>query len=238
MLVKFGWRAGLVGMAVTVLGSWQLSLDANKNALLPQVIHSVGLIIMLGGCCVALIGYRLPWLIRVGNALSQIVLSDRAPIAGGGGTAESKPALRSVVVVALCAGPPLVMSFLLAMWVIPAWMAGLVIYVLNIGLTVTAVVTIASGSRWQRAFALGALIPLTFLIIELWFAPLFAVGRSGGFGGSYGESSFLVELRRVSMVLSYVGESRIGTVITWIAAAFTGMVAVAVRALLYRINQS
>jgi hypothetical protein len=39
------------------------------------------------------------------------------------------------------------------------------------------------------------------------------------------------------MVLSYVGGSRVGTVITWIAAAFTGLVAVAVRAMLYRINR-
>jgi hypothetical protein len=237
MLIKYGWRAGAVGMGVTVLGSWQLSLDTLKHAILPQVIHSVGLIIMLGGCCVALIGYRLPWLIRVGIALRDITLAERTRSEGGGRTAESKQTLRSVGLAVLCGGPPLVTILLLVMWVIPAWAAGLVICVANMLFMVKAFVVVSSGSRLQRAFAMGAIVPLTFLILQLGLVMLIALGNSAGFGSSYGNPSFSAEMRRLSVTLAYVGAYRLGAVIIWIAAVGCGAVAVAVRIVLYRINR-
>jgi hypothetical protein len=238
MLIKYGWRAGAVGMGVTVLGSWQLSLDTLKHAILPQVIHSVGLIIMLGGCCVALIGYRLPWLIRVGIALRDITFTERTRNAGGGRTPESTQTLWSVGLAVLCGGPPLVIILLLVMWAIPPWAAGLVICVANMLFLVKAFVVVSSGSRLQRAFALGAIVPLTFLILQLGLVMLIALGNSAaGFGSSYGNPGFSDEMRRLSVTLAYVGAYRAGAVIIWIAAVGCGAVAVAVRIALYRINR-
>lgn len=237
LLIKYGWRAGAVGMGVTVLGSWQLSLAWAKHSLLPQVIHSVGLIIMLGGCGVALLGYRLPWLIRMANALGDYSRSQRNPIGEVDKSAETQQGLRSFWLTALCGGPPLVIILLLVMWALPAWAAGLVIYIVNILLAVTAVVTIGSGSRLQRAFALGAMIPLFCLIMELWFVSPASASRFSGSSGSYGDPSFLDDMRKIGLVLDYVGQSRLGAVIIWIASACAGALAVGVRVVLYRINR-
>ncbi len=238
LFIKYGWLAGAVGMAVTVLGSWQLTLPAAKHSILPELIHSVGLIIMLGGCGAALIGYRLPWLIRMANALRDYSQPQRNPLADGNQNAETKQAMRSFWLSVLCGGPPLAVVFMLAMWVLPAWAAGLIIYLVTVLLTVTAVVTIGSGSRLQRAFALGAMIPLFCLILELWFASPASAARFGGSSGAYyGDLSFLAEMRKVGIVLDYVGQSRLGAVIIWMAAACAGALAVGVRVALYRINR-
>lgn len=236
LMVKYGWLTGLAGMGISVVGSWLLSRDAAKLSLGPRVIHTTGLLIMLGGAGVALLGYRLPWLSKIFGSLFAVTQHGSNDMSHTGTAGYTGQSVKSLSIAALCAGPPLAMILVVVLWLVPNWLAGLVIYFLSVVFAVAAVITISSGNKWQRAFALGAMVPLLGLCVQLWFTLPMATARSGGYGSNYPPGAF-GELAEMGRVIEYVGTTRAGTVLTWFTSAFAGVVAVAVRAVLYRINE-
>ncbi len=236
--VRFGAVTCIVGLIVTLIGARQLAMEGPMPSALPQAIHSLGLVILLVGFSLALLGYRLAWLSAIARSLRASGDRWRRATAGSREEKAWRAKARRRVLIPLCTGYAFGVISLVVIWLSPSWLAGLYIYAMTLFLTSSALVVIASGRRIQRAFAIGAIIPLAISTYHLWIGCIPPGVTSRGMWASYGGQGILSELELYWLLVEAVGRNaRLIVSVLWLAALLTGLSAVAVRIVLQRVNE-
>ena len=237
-VVRFGWVTCLAGLIVTLIGARQLATEGAFPTALPRLIHSLGLIILLVGFSVALLGYRLPGLLAIFQWPRSSRSRRRRAMERSPEELRSRLRRKRLVSTCLWLGGAWLGISLVILGLAPDWLAGLYISASTLVLTSSAAVIIVGGSDLQRAFAIGAIVPLASLGHQLWFGSFSAVtsraiwaGYSGG--GASGGLDWILPLFE-----SLGATARWMVLAIWLAALLGGLLAMGVRIVLDYLNES
>lgn len=168
-VVRAGWIVFVVGVVVTLIGTRQLAVARSSFSGGGREIHTVGLLILLGGGLIALSGYRLPWLFAVARLLSSMDDETGAAVRSRTAAAARKVWLSTrLVILILVVGVALWALSVVAVTLLPEFIAGFILVALTLILCAGSIILIASGPRLQRAFGVGAVMPLIMAVGLLW----------------------------------------------------------------------
>ncbi len=208
-----------------------------------HAVHSVGLLILLSGFALALIGYRLPWLIAIFRTLqardTRNTTRDNSHGALNPVNGVRSLQLTLAFAVFLVFGlVPLSVGILL---LTPHFIAGLFIATVTFALAAAAVVVIASGTPLQRAFGIGAAIPLLLAVCNFAIYGFASVGPWSHRGINtysndlWGSIEFQFEAAMEALAMFGAG-MRLSIWFVWLTALVLGCAALGARVLLKYVN--
>lgn len=224
--IRAGWLICAVGVVFTLFGASQLAGGGWDTP--GRAVHTLGLLVLLGGFGTALLGYRLPWF----AALIRSFRSSGIRQEGTSMPVNGKRGQSNLLITALTVGAGFCMFSLLLLWFSPPLIAGLYILATTFFLTAAAVIVISSGTRLQRAFCMGAVIPLVFSVLHMWVFSVSSLRPARRY------PSLMEELEVLADMLSAVGVGmRLPVLVTWMATLVFGCSALGVRFVVYHVNQ-
>ncbi len=150
-VVRAGWITCIVGLIVTLAGARQLATGGDAFSATARTIHSTGLVIMLAGFGIALLGYRLPWLVAVTRSLSSSVGRRAALTTNAANRSSGTRHLSQVTMAILLSFCGWCILSLILIWLGPSSLVGLYICLMTFFLTSATIVVIANGSPLQRS---------------------------------------------------------------------------------------
>jgi len=239
--LRTGWVVGIIGLALTLVGTQQLASGGHAD-MRARMIHSAGLFLLLGAFLLALLSFRIPWFAKVLQAW-QSRLGNAASGRGNATSGTRSVADRSWsfwMVTFGCAVLVWLRAIVLVL-VLPDALAGLYLATGTMLLAVVSLVLIVGGTRTQRAFGAGALLPLLLTILHLWFYGLGMLDPSGLRGRLLGRHWRVMVAQMEAMVklLGAVSSNLwLFILATWLMAFALGAAACGLCLLLGQVNDA